>query len=95
MSEQWYFVPRVGTGTARDPHRPKYTDRFDGYSSYFVEQANRFVVRFFGENAAHDQTQGEDDVESATPKQAADRLNEAFDTNYSPVEWENKLFVDE
>lgn len=93
MSDTWYLVPTAGSGGARDPRHPKYSDRFDGYSSYLVEQHDRFIVRFFGDSSAHDQTQSEGDVESATPEEAAQRLNDALGTDYSPETWEAKLFA--
>lgn len=93
MSETWYLVPSSGSGDARDPRRPKYADRFEGYSSYFVEQRNVFLVRYFGDSSAHDQTQSESDVTSATRTEAATRLNDAFGFDYSAEKWEQKLFA--
>lgn len=93
MSETWYLVPSIGTGDARNPRHPKYADRFDGYSSYFVDRRGEFIVRFYGESSAHEQTRSESDVESATREEAANRLNDALDVEYTPEQWESKLFA--
>lgn len=95
MSNNWYLVPSTGSNTALDPRRPKYADRFEGYSSYFVEQTGQFIARFFGQDSAHDKTQNEADVVSAPPQEAARRLNDATESDYTVEQWENKLFVEQ
>lgn len=93
MQDSWYLVPVSGAGTLTDPRQPKYADRFDSYSSYPLDQQDEFIVRFYGETTAHTQTQNESDVSTKSLDWVTDRLNDAFGVEYTPAQWENKLFA--
>lgn len=93
MQDSWYLVPTSGTGTLTDPRQPKYADRFDSYSSYHLDQQDEFIVRFYGETTAHTQTQNEDDVSTKSLDEVTTRLNDALGVEYTPAQWENKLFA--
>jgi hypothetical protein len=95
MSNNWYLVPSTGSNTALDPRRPKYADRFEGYSSLFIEQTGLFIVRFFEKSSAHDKTGNEDDAVSFSPQKATSRLNDATGSEYTIEQWENKFFVEQ
>lgn len=95
MSDSWYLVPSAGSNTALDPRHPKYADRFDGHSSYFLDQANQFVVRFFGPSDAHESTRAEVDVVSLPAQEAVSQLNDVLGVEYTIEQWEAKLFVEQ
>lgn len=94
MPDNWYMVPSIGSNTAKDPRRPKYADRFEGFSGAVSEKNGRFIVRFFGEKGAHDKTENESDAVSI-PQKAASRLNNKTGKDHSIEYWETKHFVNE
>jgi hypothetical protein len=65
MPDTWVTVPRVGSGTKDDPHRPKYVPNIsdiDGYAGTVRATAPQYLIRVYGTQAALDDLRANPDV---------------------------------
>lgn len=75
MADRWIRVPRSGSGTMADPHRPKYADRLDGWSGQVLGNSPRYLVRAYGDGATLDALEAERDVQALQDGEVENALN--------------------
>jgi hypothetical protein len=93
MSDGWFVVPLVGSGSEEDPYRPMFADEVDGYSGVPDPESGTFVVRFFNDTGLLSGIIGTQGVSELTEGTVVSRLNEAFSADRSYSEWNGRFSV--
>lgn len=74
MADQWFRVPRVGSGTDADPFRPKYSVLVESWAGNRLGGPN-WIVRFYADPGTLATIASQPDATAMNPTAARAALN--------------------
>jgi hypothetical protein len=101
---RWFAVPRVGSGTVDDEHRPKYGKQADGWAGQAIDMDRHpiglsgwwYLARFSDTEANLDTLEQQSDAYTfadtdISPEDVAAYLNDKTGLNLTVQEWASRF----